>query len=78
MDFPRGKGNSTHGVRMLRSVKEVAGQLGVGRDSVVRLIKRHELRAIEFPTMGGTGKNVKRMVEDDEIDRFKKRNGGRA
>jgi excisionase family DNA binding protein len=73
MDFPRGKGNSNHGVSMLRSVKETAGELAVGRDSVVRLIESGELPAVEFPKMGGKGKNRKRMVEDDEIKRFKER-----
>jgi excisionase family DNA binding protein len=58
---------------MLLSIKEAAGELSVGRDSVVRLIKRGELRAVEFPRMGGKGVNVKRMVEDDEIRSFKER-----
>ena len=58
---------------MLRSVKEVAGALAVSRDSVARLIGKGELEAIAFPPMGGKGVNVKRMVEDDEIERFKKR-----
>jgi len=58
---------------MLRSVKETAGALAVGRDSVVRLIENGELEAIVFPTMGGKGVNVKRMVDDEEIERFKKR-----
>jgi excisionase family DNA binding protein len=73
MDFPRGKGNSNHGVNMLLSVKEVAGALDVSRDSVVRLIRKGELEAIEFPPMGGKGVNVKRMVDDEEIKRFKER-----
>jgi excisionase family DNA binding protein len=63
---------------MLRSVKEVAGDLAVSRDSVVRLIRNGKLKAVEFPKMGGTGRNVKRMVEDDEIRNFKARNGGRG
>jgi excisionase family DNA binding protein len=63
---------------MLRSVKEVAGMLGIGRDSVVRLIRRGHLKAVEFPPMGGRGKNKKRMVDDDEVGRFKERNGGRG
>jgi excisionase family DNA binding protein len=65
---------------MLLSIKEVAGELGVGRDSVVRLIHRGELACIEFPRMGGAGRNKKRMVDHDEIERFKQRRkkGGRA
>ena len=62
---------------MLLSVKEAAGALGVGRDSVVRLIRNGELPAVTFPRMGGGGKNVKRMIEDEEIGRFKQRNRGR-
>ena len=56
---------------MLLSIKEAAGKLAVGRDSVVRLIDRGHLQAIEFPVMGGRGKNRKRMVEESEIARFK-------
>ena len=65
---------------MLLSIKEVAGELGVGRDSVVRLIHRGELPCIEFPRMGGTGRNVKRMVEQVDLERFKqrRRKGGRG
>jgi hypothetical protein len=63
---------------MLRSVKETAGELGIGRDSVVRLVRNGELVAIKFPKMGGSGKNVKRMIDDEEIRRFKQRNGGRG
>jgi excisionase family DNA binding protein len=69
---------------MLRSVKEAAGDLAVSRDSVVRLIRNGRLKAVEFPQMGGTGRNVKRMIDDDEIERFKvywssvKKNGGRG
>ena len=58
------------------SVKEAAGELSVGRDSVVRLIKNGSLKAVEFPKMGGRGTNRKRMVEKEEIDRFKQRNAG--
>ena len=63
---------------MLLSIKEAAAELGVGRDSVVRLINRGELPCVKFPRMGGTGKNKKRMVESEEIKSFKLRNGGRA
>ena len=58
---------------MLRSVKEAGWALQVSRDSVIRLIRKGELDAIEFPPMGGKGVNVKRMIEDDEIERFKQR-----
>ena len=63
---------------MLLSIKEAAGELAVGRDSVVRLIRNGELKAVEFSRMGGHGRNKKRMVEKEEIERFKQRNGGRA
>jgi len=62
---------------MLLSIKEAAGKLAVGRDSVGRLIDRGELEAVEFPKMGGRGKNRKRMIEDDEIERFKERRKSR-
>jgi predicted DNA-binding transcriptional regulator AlpA len=55
--------------RML-AIKEVAAVLCVGRDSVVRLIKRGALKCIEFPRMGGSGKNVKRMVSEKELRHF--------
>jgi excisionase family DNA binding protein len=57
------------GCRLL-SIKEVAFILGVGRDTVVRLIKRGHLETFEFPTMGGRGKNVKRMIPEMEVMRF--------
>jgi len=62
---------------MLRSRKEAAGELGVSPDSITRLIRRGHLKAVEFPRMGGAGRNVKRMVDDEEIRRFKEQNGGR-
>jgi|GEM_PF-2526384 len=59
---------------MLLSIKEVAADLGIGRDSVTRLIDNGELEAIEFPKMGGRGKNRERRIEQEEIERFKQRN----
>ncbi|HEV8039819.1 MAG TPA: hypothetical protein VGP62_13210 [Bryobacteraceae bacterium] len=56
---------------MLLSRKEAAGELGVSPDSITRLNKNGELKGIEFPKMGGRGKNVKRMYEKEEIERFK-------
>jgi transposase len=73
MDFPRGKGNSNHGVSMLRSRKEAAGALGMSPDSVTRLVNNGELQAIVFPRMGGKGRNRKLMIDDEEIKRFKER-----
>jgi excisionase family DNA binding protein len=61
---------------MLLSIKEAAGDLAVGRDSVVRLVENGSLKAVVFPRMGGSGKNKKRMIEKEEIDRFKQRNAG--
>jgi len=54
----------------LLSIKEVAGILGLGRDSIVRLIRRGKLKALELPPMGGKGKNVKRLVSEKEVERF--------
>jgi hypothetical protein len=59
---------------MLRSRKEVAGELGISPDSVTRLIDKRQLKGIKFPIMGGCGRNVKWMVDDEEIKRFKARN----
>jgi|HubBroStandDraft_2_1064218.scaffolds.fasta_scaffold787987_2 excisionase family DNA binding protein len=58
----------------LYSIKEAAAVLEVGRDSVVRLIDRGELKCIEFPLMGGHGKNRKRLIPEAELDRFFKAN----
>jgi excisionase family DNA binding protein len=60
--------------QMLLSVKEAAAHLGVGRDSVIRLIEQGELAAIVFPRMGGCGRNRPRRIELEELNRFKKRN----
>jgi excisionase family DNA binding protein len=59
------------------SLKEAAGPLGCSRDSVVRLIRRGHLQAVEFPRMGGRGKNVKRQIPESELQRFLERNRGR-
>jgi excisionase family DNA binding protein len=60
------------GVRLL-AIKEVAFLLGLSPDSVFRLIKRGELGCFEFPTMGGRGRNKKRMVPETEVMRFLER-----
>ena len=60
------------------SLKEAAGPLGCSRDSVVRLIHRGHIQAIEFPRMGGRGKNVKRQIPESELRRFLERNRGRG
>lgn len=54
----------------LLSIKEVADIMGVGRDTVVRLIKAGYLKAVVFPRLGGRGKNVKRQVSLGEVRRF--------
>ena len=63
----------------LYTVKETAvilfGEVN-GRDSVIRLIKRGELKCVEFPVMGGRGKNKKRLIPAAEIDRFFKKHYG--
>ena len=58
------------------SVKEVAGMLGVSRDSVVRLIHNGHLAAVEFPRMGGRGSNRGRRIQESEIQCFFERNRG--
>jgi excisionase family DNA binding protein len=59
------------------SVKEVAGALGVSRDSVARLIRGGHLRAVRFPKMGGRGANGSSRIQESEIKRFVERNRGR-
>ena len=54
----------------LLSIKEVADALAVSRDSVSRLVRRGELKAVEFPRMGGRGRNVKRQIRIGEVRRF--------
>jgi excisionase family DNA binding protein len=56
------------------SVKEVAGLLGVSRDSVVRLIQNGHLRAIRLPRMGGHGSNGSSRVQESEVRSFIERN----
>jgi len=56
------------------SIKEVAAILEISRDSVVRLMDRGELGYVEFPRMGGRGRNRKRLIPETEIDRFFKKN----
>lgn len=58
------------------SLKEAAGPLGCSRDSVVRLVRGGYLRAVEFPRMGGRGRNVKRHIPESELRRFLERNRG--
>jgi excisionase family DNA binding protein len=55
------------------SVKEVAGMLGVGRDTVMRLIRRGRLRAVKLPVCGGRGRNVTYRVSDGDIGDFLRR-----
>jgi excisionase family DNA binding protein len=52
------------------SVKEVAGMLGVGRDTVMRLIRRGRLKAVKLPICGGRGKNVTYRVSEGDIGDF--------
>jgi excisionase family DNA binding protein len=59
------------------SLKEAGGLLGCSRDSVVRLIRGGSLVAVEFPRMGGRGRNRKRQVQESELRRFLERNRGR-
>jgi excisionase family DNA binding protein len=54
----------------LYTIKEAAARLDIGRDSVVRLIARGKLKCVEFPRMGGRGKNRKRLIPEVEIERF--------
>jgi len=52
------------------SVKEVAGILGVSRDSVVRLVRRGYLKCLVLPQMGGRGRNPGRRFREGEVRRF--------
>jgi len=52
------------------SVKEVAGMLGVGRDTVMRLIRRGRLRALKLPVCGGRGRNVTYRVSEGDVGEF--------
>lgn len=56
------------------SVKEAAGYLGIGRDSVKRLICGGKLRAVRFPRMGGNGKNFTLRIPGSAIASFLGRN----
>ena len=60
------------------SVKEVAGALGVSRDSVARLIDGGHMAAIKLPRMGGKGRNGSWRVEESELVNFKQRNKKRG
>lgn len=53
------------------SVKEVAYVLGVSRDSVSRLIRRGELRAVRLPRMGGRGANRIYRVPESMVNLFR-------
>ena len=53
------------------SVKEVAFVLGVSRDSVSRLIRRGELKAVRLPRMGGRGANRIYRVPEAAVDHFR-------
>ncbi len=55
-------------------VRDVAGALGVGRDSVVRLLRRGHLRGVTLPKMGGYGSNVTYRIPESEVRLFLKRN----
>ena len=59
--------------KMLR-VKEVAGALGMGRDSVVRLIRRGAIKVVSVPRMGGYGVNATYLIPETELRAFLKRN----
>ena len=52
------------------SVKEVAGMLGVGRDTVMRLIRRGRLKAVKLPVCGGRGRNVMYRISEGDIGAF--------
>ncbi len=62
---------------MMLSVKEVAAELGLGRDSVLRLIRNDELEAVKMPPMGGKGDNETWRVEPEKLDLFKRKNSNK-
>ena len=52
------------------SIKEVAGFLGVGRDSVRRWIENGSLKAVELPRAGGKGRNKTYRIPESSLKRF--------
>jgi excisionase family DNA binding protein len=44
--------------------------LGVGRDTVMRLIRRGRLRAVKLPVCGGRGRNVTYRISEGDIGNF--------
>lgn len=61
------------------SRKEAAAFLGVGRDSIKRLVDNGKLYVIRMPVMGGRGEHGPDRFELGELRRFKERyrTGGR-
>lgn len=52
------------------AVKEVAGILGVSRDTVVRLIKNGEMKAVKLPKCGGRGLNTTYRIPSSSVLRL--------
>lgn len=56
--------------KMMYAIKEVAGFLGVGRDTVRRWIRNDALRAVELPKAGGKGRNKTFRIPGSEVIRM--------
>ena len=50
------------------SIKEVAGMLSVGRDTVARMIRNGNLKAVRLPRCGGRGKNTTYRIQGGSIN----------
>jgi excisionase family DNA binding protein len=52
------------------AVKEAAGVLNVGRDTVVRMIHKGSLKAVKLPNAGGKGCNVTYRIPESSLRRL--------
>jgi excisionase family DNA binding protein len=52
------------------AIKEVAGMLEIGRDTVRRWIKNGSLEALELPKAGGKGRNVTYRIPESSLRRL--------
>jgi len=55
------------------SIKEVAGMLAVGRDTVKRWIDNGSLEAVKLPKAGGKGRNTTWRIPESSLKRFLER-----
>jgi excisionase family DNA binding protein len=52
------------------AIKEFAGPLGVGRDTVRRWIENGSVKAVELPKAGGKGRNKTFRIPESELRRL--------